>query len=48
MEKAVLSDSQTAKPTTITTFTGFCVILVRKRVWALQTLLVAQPIKTQH
>ena len=30
-----LSDSQTAEPTTITTFTGFWVILIRKRVWAL-------------
>ena len=35
MEKAGLSDSQTAEPTTITTFTGFYVILVRKRIWAL-------------
>ena len=35
MEKAGLSESQTAEPTTITTFTGLCVLLVRKRVWAL-------------
>ena len=35
MEKAGFSDSQTAEPTTITTFTGFYVILVRKRIWAL-------------